>query len=347
MAKFISFNKKPKEKSKKSSHIFYTKNNNSKIKIKSFGIPIKSIKKKSKEKISFRLLVKNISTYIEFLPITYKLFIRRVRLVGRLTKLFIKATTFTLILFIIYLSFFDTYFLTKDYRLVFTGSDATPQLIQEISTAINKQKFFGILPYNNYWLSNSTALNSLLKQNNSRINNVKVNRLAWPNKIEIEVDIKPPFAAISTSMNATPLLIDIEGKIIGSDISRSSKNVIAVNTDSNITSQTTLTKANLNKIYFATELKSLLKKNNLPYNSIIISSFSEFDTDIIVRTPAGSKVLFDTNGLTKDNLYTRINNIAGTQLAKDWSDNSINYIDMRFERKIFICQKIASCSVLE
>ena len=278
----------------------------------------------------------------------------------------------TLILFLIYLSFFDRAFLVKDYEIVFsdakseTGQVYTSYLadqeVKKLLEAFNQKKVLGIIPHNQYWFVNDINLTAVARNTIPEIQEVTIKERNWPDGLVVEVKTEPILATVGIYERNQKRYwrVSQKGRIFTEDKAAILENLIFVDSPVTLTSQTAAGKTDqitlqdyqmenslvqLNRLWFANWLWGQLQANEVEYLETRFPTL--LDTDVIVVTKNGTRLIFDSNveNVPREVLTARLNQLLRSKVATELLNGEIAYIDFRLETKrVVICYKNAKCA---
>jgi len=260
-----------------------------------------------------------------------------------------------LIIFIVYLSVFDSTFYLKKYTIEttpdsFIGDTGAQTLVNDIKS----RNLLGFLPLNNYWFLNQNAINESIAQN-PLFSKVTLTSKEWTDKTTLLVQTDPALATLALTISGEKQYVVLaqNGTLLGTDSTHIRKNVIDVISPLIVT-QGTLKETlqlekhpvQLQKIWFAQLLKQWLADLSIPIAAVAFSSLSDYDPDIVVTTTRGAVLLFDYQAFDKTLQRERLRTTwTQTSLAKDEKNALVSYVDFRIEKRVFWCLKTEMCSI--
>jgi hypothetical protein len=303
--------------------------------------------------------VRDIARWVSLIPLYWqsiKLSLRSFNVV-RYSYRFLLTTLLTLlVLFVTYLSLFDSTFYLKKYTIQ-TAPDSflSDTSAQSLVDSLKKQNVAGFLPLNNYWFLNQNALNEVVT-GQSPLSSLTLAAKTWPDSATLTVHTEPILATLAVQVDNTKeyLAIGQDGTTLGYDSAHLRTNLIDVLSPVIVTQKNSIsTTLKLNqhpiqmqKIWFAKELRRWLTDLHISVASIAFSSLSDYDPDIVVTTSTGTLLLFDYQAFDQQLQRERIETTwKQTTLAKDEKNSLISYIDFRIEKRIFWCLKTEACSI--
>ena len=266
-----------------------------------------------------------------------------------------KSLILIAILLTIYISFFDTFFLVKNYTVSFSdGSFLSDKEIKLITQSIDQEKFLGIIPNNQYWFLSERNLTDIAKSVVPEVESVKVKQRTWPNKIHLELKTEPILATLSVQSNNNRKYWRITqiGRVISEDTVGIKEKLISVDrkasfNQNNATLQDYALEKNqlqLNRMWFVTWLWAQLENSGIQISSTNFPSLT--DTDIILNTVENTKLLFDSNiaNIPREIMELRVNAFLSTTLVDSLKRGELAYIDFRIpNKKLYICNRASPC----
>jgi hypothetical protein len=266
-----------------------------------------------------------------------------------------KSLLIIAILLTIYISFFDTYFLIKNYNLSFSeGSFLSEKEIRTITQAIDEKKFLGIIPNNQYWFLSQRNLTDIAQSVIPEVESIKVKNRTWPNKVELEIKTEPILATLSvqSSSNRKYWRVTQLGRVITEDTINLQEKLITIDrrvsfNQNNATLQDYALEKNqqqLNRMWFVTWLWKQFENSGVQISSTNFPSLT--DTDIILYTVENTRLLFDSNidNIPREIMELRVNAFLSTTLVDSLKRGEIAYIDFRIpNKKLYLCNRAAPC----
>lgn len=262
--------------------------------------------------------------------------------------------------FIFYLSFFDTYFLIKNYKVSFSeGSYLSQEETESVFKTIENQQVFGLLPNNQYWFVNDYTLTLAARQKVPEIVSVKVLRRIWPKTAEIEITTEPILLTLEvTDRNISKYWrISKNGRIITQDDSSIREKTAKVEQPIFLASVGNEQKSasfkdynleenylQVNRLWGVVWLWQELEKFEVEITETVLPSIS--DTDVIITTKEGVKLIFETdaNKVPKEIQRLRLETTLKSDLRKEILENKLSYIDFRpSNKRIDLCYRGATC----
>jgi len=292
-----------------------------------------------------------------------KFFLQKLRILERLNFVIALLMSISVGSFLSYLIFFDTYFLVKDYQVFFdnhcfedtTLSYSDCSYLSHKNTAkvldiVKKSKFLGFVPNNQLWFLNDRNYTFAARKSDFEIINIEIVKRYWPNKAVLKITTKPILLTLQINDNQY-WRVSQDGIVLGLDEAGLKERLVKV--DSKIEFNTVegsfegYTFAdNLdqkNRFWFIIWLWQNLQQNGIEIQETKIPSL--VDQDVIIQTKSGTKLWFDPLAMTQQNQQKRLNASLNKDslLRKNMLAGKYKYLDYRFPRKIFICEKGQSC----
>ncbi len=285
-----------------------------------------------------------------------KFYIVKWRIIQRINQIIASVLVLSSVLFLIYLTFFDTIFLVKSYAITFTdGSYLDNKQVQELTQNIRQQKLYGIFPNNQYWFLNSNNLTVIAKSTLPEIKNIEVVNRNWPNEVELKIQTEPILLTLGIVENSQKKYWRINqlGKVLSEDDLNLRENLVEVEKIVSFDRPGASlkdypleqNKEQLNRFWFVLWLWEVLKATD----SITIVKTTLptiLDTDVEVMTLEGTRLLFDSASIPKENQKKRIANVLNSQrIQEELKQGKLAYIDFRIPKKVFVCRKGTECEV--
>lgn len=298
-------------------------------------------------------------------------FIFKYNLAAKINWLLGRIITGSLVVVLLYLTFFDTFFLVKNYSFSFQEQNYQIQTeigtknitsksylseveLQNITKAINNNRFLGLIPNNQYWYLNNRNLLISSQEVVPEITNLEIKDRLWPNGVALKLTTEPILATLGLNENGIKKYYRISqlGRVITEDIDGLKEKLITVDrrvsfNQSNVTFKDyplSENKTQLNRIWFSITIWELLDLYGLKPVSTTFPSIT--DTEVTIVTQNGTRLLFetDTEVLSKEVLENRIKAILASSLINDEKQGKISYIDFRIQnKKVFLCYRGKSC----
>ena len=269
-----------------------------------------------------------------------------------------------LLIFVIYLSFFDTYFLVKSYDIRFgENSYLSETQTNFLISSLQKNKVFGFIPNNQYWFLNTQTLTASAKGIISDIKEIKLENRTWPNKASLLINTNPILVTLSVKENNEQKFwrVSPDGDIVSADNAGIWENLVTVEKpyqvafqDKQNNNSPTLknvsfrnNKVQLNKFNLIQKLWPVLKENEIKVVSTSIPSL--VDSDIFFLTENGTKLMFDSQVFDSDNQIRRINEFLrkidadGNKIIELEKSGKLKYIDFRIPKRLYFCYNGDKC----
>jgi hypothetical protein len=290
-------------------------------------------------------------------------FITKHKLVYRFNWLSFGITGFCLIAFIIYLLFFDTFFLIKNYSVTFDGSSyLSVEDSKQVIDSIKKDKFLGFVPNNQLWFANSKNMTIAANKNVSEVKNIIIEDRVWPNSINIRVVTQPILLTLVINNNEY-WRVGRSGDVLSRDDAGLRENLVVVERpisfskpnvslsdykfDKNCPKDTDKVINNaeqcdqLNRFWFTVWIWQQLDNLEIKYNKTIYPSL--FDTDVFVQTDSGTTLRFNSINMSSTIQSQRITNILKSDIMTRVNQGGISYIDFRIPKKVYLCNRGGQC----
>lgn len=315
--------------------------------------------------IEFKLNYPELKKKINYIIFKYNIGSKINWLIGRI----VLGSIFVVLL---YLTFFDTYFLVKNYSFAFQEQSYQIQTengpkainsksylseveLKDVTTAINNNRFFGIVPNNQYWYLNKRNLLASSQEVVPEITDLTITDRQWPNGVGLKLTVEPILATLSLNENGFRKYYRISqlGRVITEDLDGLKEKLITVDNrisfnQSNVSFKDYPLKENklqLNRIWFTITIWQLVDLYGLKAVSTTFPSMT--DTEVGIITENGTKLLFesDTELIPKEAQENRIKAILASNILADEKQGKIAYIDFRIQnKKVFICYKGKACN---
>jgi hypothetical protein len=265
------------------------------------------------------------------------------------------------IICLIYISFFDRFFLVKTYSVSFSdNSFLDNDEVNQITTQFSQQKILGVLPNNQYWFLSDYNLTQIAKKTIPEVQSVQITDRVWPNKVDLKITTDPVLVTLGVMENNQKKYwrISQTGKVIDEDTLNLRQNVVEVDKIISFDKPGSSLKDyplqdnqdQLNRYWFVLWLWSAMSSLNINVAKTVFPTL--LDTDVEIITDQGTKLLFDTDAMSKDNQFQRIkatlNTTINNNLVRTMLDSGkLNYIDFRIPKKVFVCDTGKSCNSTE
>lgn len=307
----------------------------------SFGLERIGFLRASVNILSFPSLFKNLNLYI-----------LKWKLIERFNKLVAGFLVFASIIFLIYLSFFDTRFLIKTYAINFPdGSFLSESESNKIVEEIRDKKMFGFLPGNQYWFINNQNLTLVGRGSIPEVLTVEIKEKSWPNQASLEIKTEPILLTLGVIENNEPRYwrISQSGNVLTEDTLNLRESLVMVDLPITFDKPGVTLKdyklkddeEQVNRFWFVFWLWQELNSLGIEY---VKTSFpSIVDSDVWIQTKNGTKLLFNTSSLTRENQKNRLEQFFASTKKNDESQGRLAYVDFRIPKKIFICNRGKEC----
>jgi|GEM_PF-4225045 len=301
---------------------------------------------------------------INYLNFQYNLTGRINWLIGRL----IMGGIFVILL---YLTFFDTFFLIKNYSFTFQEQNSeiitesgtktvtsksylSEAELQQMTRNISNNRFLGLIPNNQFWYLNNRNLLASSQEVIPEITDLEITERIWPNGVQIKLTTEPILATLGLNENGVKKYYRISqlGRIITEDVNGLKEKLISVErrisfNQSNVTFKDyplAENQSQLNRIWFTITLWQLLESYGLKAVSTNFPSMT--DTEVIITTQFGTKMLFesDIELIPREVQENRVKSILSSTILETEKKSQISYIDFRIQnKKVFLCYRGKAC----
>lgn len=259
----------------------------------------------------------------------------------------------SLLLFFIYLSFFDTYFLVKNYRIFFAkNSFLAKKETENLLNLFQNKKILGLFPSNQYWFLNEKNLTFIAQQKYPWIQSVRIVDRKWPNQISLEIKTQPILLTLRIVENNREKFwrVGPDGQIWTLDEANLKENLVWVENSisfdrPNFTLQDYplfKEEKSINRIYFILTLWEYLKELGIEVDVTILPNL--LDNDVIIQTKNGTRLLFDVVAFDRKSQRERLQVVFNSQIRNQEKNQELAYIDFRISRRVFVCPKNAQCA---
>ncbi len=282
----------------------------------------------------------------------------------RINKNIFRSLIAFLLIFVIYLSFFDTYFLVKSYEIRFgENSYLSETQTNFLINSLQKNKVFGFIPNNQYWFLNSQTLTTSAKGIIPDVKEIQLENRTWPDKASLVINTNPILVTLSVKENSEQKFwrVSPEGDIVSADNAGIWENLVTVekpyqvafqdkqNNDSPTLKNVSFkgNKVQLNKFNLIQKLLPVLNQNEIKVVSTSIPSL--VDSDIFFLTENGTKLMFDSQVFDSDNQIRRVNEFLrkidadGNKIIDLEKDGKLKYIDFRIPKRLYFCYNGDKC----
>lgn len=266
-----------------------------------------------------------------------------------------KLVIFILIFAILYLTFFDTFFLVKKYTFSFApDSYLSEKELTEVSGSIRKNYFLGFVPNNQYWFLNQRNLTESAKQAVPEIYAVKIKDRNWPDGVHLEIQTEPILLtlAVNESSGRKYWRISQEGRVVTEDLDNLREKLVRVEqrvdfNQSGVTLQDYKLEQDtvqINRFWFVIQVWKMLDELKIPIRSTTLPTMT--DTEVRIETTTGTKLLFesDTSIIPREYMENRILTILKSTIRDRQDKGEVAYIDFRIpSKRVFVCYKTTAC----
>ncbi len=271
----------------------------------------------------------------------------------------------SIVIFLIYLTFLDTHFLVKDFKITFNSDCINPQATisavddcsylgidesEKLVEGIKKDPFLGFIPNNQFWFLNSKNLTAAAKSNNPQVTQIEVTERKWPNRATLQVSTKP--ILITLGLNDQEYWrIGQNGKVVSRDDANLRERVV------NVESRVEFNRADasfsefsfennkeqLNRFWFIIWLWQNLQEKNIQWIKTSLPSL--FDSDVIITTKNGTRLLFDYSSISRETQENRLDLVFDERsvIKENEAAGVYKYIDFRHSKRVFLCRLGTEC----
>ena len=280
---------------------------------------------------------------------------KKIKILQTPNKLISGLLVVSLLLFFLYISFFDTYFLVKDWQISFSqGSYISKNEQEMILNKFSGTKIVGIFPSNQFWFVNDRNLTILAQSIIPEIAGIRITNRNWPNKIDIEITTLPILLTIKLTENGQNKLWRVlpNGKILTQDKAGIADNLVTIELPINFDQKNfDLQKypifediGQLNRLYFVINLWSYLKEFGILPVQTILPSLNSADKDVFVILDNGTKLYFDSNKFSRQTQKDRLQSVLESGIMDKIKSGELAYVDFRISKRIHICPKNKDCA---
>jgi hypothetical protein len=285
-------------------------------------------------------------------------------LVKKLNYLAIFLTCFSLILFFVYLAFFDEKFVIRSYKISFAENSYLNQYqTRKLVNQFHNQKLYGFLPNNQYWFLNNLSLTNTARQTFPEIEKVALTNRVWPNSAEVKVEMSKIALTLAVKENNEQKFwrLSPNGSVLSEDKAGIWENLVTVEKPYAIVGQESKNPkepTSLQNFSFSTEpdqvkrieltqfLWKVFRENNIKIASTVYPSIG--DTDIVFKTDAGTNLYFDSNAFGLEMQRKRLegfynSKVGESLISRQEQDGKLSYIDFRIPKRIFFCNIGTKC----
>lgn len=293
--------------------------------------------------------------FLKTLSQNINLTFRKIKILQTPNKLISGLLVVSLLFFFLYVSFFDTYFLIKNWQISFSQGSYLSKNEQEIIlNKFSNTKIVGIFPSNQFWFVNDRNLTLLAQNIVPEIAGIRITNRNWPNKIDIEITTLPILLTIKLVENGQNKMWRVlpNGKILTEDKAGIGDNLVTVELPINFDQKNfDLQKypifediGQLNRLYFVINLWSYLKEFGILPVQTILPSLNSADKDVFVILTGGTKLYFDSNKFSRQTQKDRLQSVLESGLVDKIKNGELAYVDFRISKRIHICPKNKKCA---
>lgn len=293
--------------------------------------------------------------FLKTLSQNINLTFRKIKILQTPNKLISGLLVVSLLFFFLYISFFDTYFLIKNWQISFSQGSYLSKTEQEmILNKFSNTKIVGIFPSNQFWFVNDRNLTLLAQNIVPEIAGIRITNRNWPNKIDIEITTLPILLTIKLVENGQNKMWRVlpNGKILTEDKAGIGDNLVTVELPINFDQKNfDLQKypifediGQLNRLYFVINLWSYLKEFGILPIQTILPSLNSADKDVFVVIAGGTKLYFDSNKFNRQTQKDRLQSVLESSLVDKIKNGELAYVDFRISKRIHICPKNKKCA---
>jgi hypothetical protein len=265
-------------------------------------------------------------------------------------------------LFVTYLTFFDTYFLVKDYQVRFAeNSFVDSENMQQVMKGLQNNMFLGFIPNNQFWFLNDQNLTKATQDVYPEINEVRLVDRKWPNQAEIEITTEPILLTLGLNDGTEYWRIGQGGQVLSRDEANLRENLVIVQSPVTLTYATGQAQrgsqaasfadysfekrsSQKNRFWYIIWLWEQLKELKVDYVKTEIPSLSDFDNEVIITTSNNTELMFDLTSGDRENQRKRLDLIFDSSVVDRENKGELRYIDFRTPKRVFVCSKNNKCA---
>jgi hypothetical protein len=278
-------------------------------------------------------------------------------ILNKLNSFLGKFAIVAILISLIYLTFFDTYFLIKTYSFTFADKSYLSETeLQKLSDQIKYDKFVGIIPNNQYWYTNERILTQVGKKAIPEIEKITLERRIWPNHLVLKVQSRPILVTLEIKVNNQTEFwrISQEGRVITQDKAGIYENLVTVEAPVSFTQNQSQTnfqqyslerdEAQINKLWSIIWLWERMEEYGIEVKTTRIPSIT--DTEVIIVTKNNTRLYFDSNTaeISKTSLRSRMQAFFESDTFEVEKQGGLAYIDFRISNKrIYFCRINTGC----
>lgn len=250
---------------------------------------------------------------------------------------------------IVFLSYFDSYHLVKEWDIEFAeDSYLDRQSLERVLEHLKRNRVNYILPANNYWLLNDQLLTESARSSFPQIQNISVKELKYPNRAKIQIATTPLLLSLSvnTPRGIQIWRVDTSGRLFSQDTANRMEKVVYV--DRSVTFDRPDTSLGdirffednpeqLDRLYFISYTWEILQSYGVLISYTSIPSLNSADKDVTLHFPNGSKLLLNSSILDRNSYENRLKTILKSNLIQSLEQGRIKYLDLRQSGRVFSC----------
>jgi hypothetical protein len=288
-------------------------------------------------------------------------FLQKYRIFQRFNIFMLSTTLGMLLLFFLYLCFFDTFFLIQNYRVTFAESSyLSPNDVEDVVTTIKEDKLLGFIPNNQFWYLSSRSLTIAAQNEYPEIQSIRVDRKIWPRTAQLQIKTEP--ILITLGINQSEYWrIGYDGSVVSEDDAGLRQNLVIVERpvtfnqpdatlqDYSFQGDCQGERSNaaqnclqLNRFWFVKWVWNILDQLQIQYSKTVLPSL--FDYDVIIELQSGSRLIFDSGTMSTQVQQDRIVSVLDSILGSQVNTGEIAYIDFRQPKKVFLCRVGQPCA---
>ena len=255
------------------------------------------------------------------------------------------------VVFIVYLSFFDTFFLIKTYTVEYpTGSYLDEEASREMIEKLKTNRILGIFPNNQLWFINDQNLTLTAQEHAPRVEYIEVSRRQWPNAATLQVTTVPTLLTLEIN-DGELWRIDESGRVISEDTAGLQERVVTVEGSLSFDTQNVdfqdyplyQDEEQLNRLFFIDWLWTMLDERDIEITRTTIPSLQ--DSDVTLTTANGGRLRFNSESIVKDLQLKRLDGfLANPKLRGELDSGALDYVDFRIPKRIFVCYDNSYCA---
>jgi hypothetical protein len=301
-----------------------------------------------------QILGKNKNDIWQSTSLKINLFLKKFQVLSSPSRFFGTFGAAFLVIFLIYISFFDTFFLIKNYNITFSeGSYLGQNERQIILNKFSQTKVLGIFPVNQFWFVNDRNLTLLSQNVLPEVIGVQIFERVWPNKISIKITTSPILLTLKTMENGQNKWWRVlaDGRILTQDEAGLQENLVTVDRPINFDQKNfSLQKypifsdiGQLNRLYFTVNMASWLKELKVETSQTVLPSLNIADKDVFIILKNGTKLYFDSGRFSSQTQRDRLQSIFESKIGDQAKNGELAYIDFRISKKVFVCARGQTC----